>query len=384
MSKSIVKSSNFFDIDEILIVDWDIIFNSKYYLIIDIIFNTNLNKVESDYSGVSNESVLVNLYETSSTFLDSLIFVSRTQTNYDINNVLLNNNWKWVDNNKLRVVFDYVTSGFILGTGSVNKFLTIIVHNGEQTQKTITTNSINNVSGLNNREIEDFSLNSYILPTSNRLTSTNETHDMIATAVRFNNNDRILIHPLNDDTKGLLSDNINSIINQINSPIRDVNKGFVYQSSASFDFSHSFPGGLITNLIYNVNNDSIQVKFDKYSTVVDESFDPNINEIVCPIDIDWDSIVVDTTATVNTSHQVYFPVLKDFVSGDSVIVTITFSGFSTNINGINTNDTINNGLATFNLNFLTNDGSPGTDSGVIIITTNNGLNISKNVTISII
>jgi hypothetical protein len=382
MSVSIVKSSNTFSIVEIAIVDWDITFNSKHYLTVEIIFNTDLDKVESDYTGTANESVIVDLYEDGTGQIDTLTYVSRTQTNDDLDSPATITDYI-VDNNKLTVTFDYVSAGFLLGTDVTNKYLDLTIHSGDVTEKSFDTNDSNNQSGIGDRQIEDTTVESYTLTTANRLTASADTHDMVASAIRFNASDRVLIYPSGDSSEGLLSDNINSIVHESNSPSRDANKGYVYESTASFDFSPSYPGSLTEDLVYNVNSNSILAKIDKSSTATDELFDPEIDEIVCPMNNDWDDVALESSSSVGSAHTVYFPVLDGYVSGDAVTVTATFSGFTTlsAINGTTDNDTVNNGTVTFNFTFSQTN-VEATDSGTIVIASSNGMNISKSVTMT--
>lgn len=382
MSVSIFKNNNEFSINVISIVDWEIMFNSKHYLIIDIIFNSDLNKIESDYTGISNESVLVNLYENVTGILDTLTYSSRTQTNNNLDTPASITNYI-VNNNKLRVIFDYLTSGFLLDTGSIDKYLEFIIHSGDTTEKTFNTNSDNNQSGVGDREIEEVTINSYTLSTPNTLTSISESHNINSSAIRFNNSDRLLIYPSGDSSKGLLSDNINSIVHESNSPNRDSDKGYVYESTASFDFSHSYSGGLSTNLTYTVNSNSILAKIDKSLTSDDILFDPNIDEVISPIDNNWDTISLSSSSSSGSTHTIYIPVLKDFITSDGVLITVNFDNFvnMSSINGVSDNNTINNGECSFSLSFPPT-GYIGSESGTINITSDNGLNISKTINLT--
>lgn len=129
---SIVRSSNIFSTEPIQIVDWEFMYNSMYYLELDILFNTDLNQVLGDYSGGTN-AISVEIWEYDTTigesteaFLAKTDIVSILQSNDNLSSsnleVVQPVNDLVVNNNKMSVLFDESTSGNHISPQSVRSF----------------------------------------------------------------------------------------------------------------------------------------------------------------------------------------------------------------------------------------------------------------------
>ena len=387
MANSLERTGQRLIIDTLRTTEFFISFSSKYYIEIDVVYNCNLNKIISDYAGTnathntSGNAIILDL-NSYGTFIDTceLISISThdTDVEYPYNPSIGNDNNKIVDG-RMRMVYNYLTSesNAIL---PYNTSFNSIIHDGDPTEK------IMNNGGFYIPPPLAFSFSPNII--SPFVTD----YSVRLGAMKFTEYDNFVFYPNQSNKRGVSSSTSGNIIDKETFLSSNPQYGDRWYSTSDYGFEHTTSGtsGLLnTYLTYNMPSTSIFTCIDKHLTTDDFIAVSNITSMVCLIDNDYDNISLTTSTPHTTQFSLYIPVLKDWLIGDNLIATITFSGMTnggsaSQLNGTTADSVVKNGEVTFDVTFpgVPNSGT-GTHTGTVIITTTNGLNISKDVSISV-
>lgn len=392
-NNSINRTSSAIAIQDLRVLDWWIVFNSKYYLEIDITFNTNLNKIISDYSGTnasgtSGNAIIIDIYDDSNNFVDTTkidsISLYQNILYYPYNQNNSGFIGSKINDNKLTITYDFLTSesGIILSPHTSPVSLPIynlkgIIHDGDSTEKTLNFSNMGIRSPAYSGGGFPGTISPYI-----------QTYNLQLSNMKFNENDVLIFSPSGDGSKGMTSSTSGNIIDKDNHIFTENVNGDTWNSTADFVFEHTTAGtsGLLTtDLKFSTNNGLTAQKIVKYQTD-DFAFGGPIFFIVCLIDNDFDNTVLDENFSTSGSFTLYTPILKDYELSDNVTQTLTFSNFTgsfTGLNGVADNDIVNQGESTFNVIYPA-IGATGTANGQVIITTDNGMQLVRSVSILIV
>lgn len=389
MASAIIQSSSNIKIKDILIIDWNILFNSKHRVDIDMYFNTDLAVLEAN-STISNTMggyISIFLTDGLNENYDLTPTITRSTDNTDIGSNQLNDNDNdiYVDNNKLSFYFDHSINNASLTENIPNKYyINVVLNENSYSFDTSDSVSSNNISGIGARAIAD--PNGHII--------NNTTLDLIGnqniivtnpstSGYYFDNNDSLVFYSINEPSQNGLEGvvNIPSINNDLSVINISTGSGFTTTSTSSFDFTTT---GLSQKIDYNIVPNSIAAKVKKRVVSIDEFSNVDVSSITklsIAQDKAFDSTNISASSIVNDSYNIFIPIMRD-VPSDILTVSLNLSNGSV----VTTNDpiTITNGSANINISYPVSGTVGNIVTGTVSLSTTNGLIINTSLSYTIV
>src|SRR6266403_748054 len=322
MNKGIIRSSeNINEIADFILSKWDVRYNSKTYLDVELIFNSNLDSIFADYNYINSTSGYnaLNVYIREATNISAseiqLIKNGNTYSTSNVNGDVANTYTISSAKNSLR--FNYSPSTFLTEIA-----YTIIIRLNEgiiDFERDFTFNISNSYYADANGK-KTFTISPITIPTPSNstldisLASSSIPVKLHAYAIQ---SDDTIKFTIQNKTDGIISSGSPTTINNSSgSPIyttTPTHYGYTYDSTANFPFTIS---PLAQKPIFTIDSSK---KLKVYVIKTSESFNINYTYLTCHSNINIDSTNLAEYQSTSGSYTVYIPVMNDVNDTMSVI-----------------------------------------------------------------
>lgn len=402
MNNGIIRNSDNIIIEDFLLLNWSVSFNSKIYLEVLLSFNTDITTVFSDYNFINSTSgnggLKVSMRDANNTSDTELIFTQLNSpfttgaswnippTNYSV--IPTNNNIK----------YKYESTILNLATTYT---LIIRLHNGITLLERDITLNIPSSNIITSETKQTFNIKDVTFPTnytnnSNTLNVLSGTSGISSKAYYFKSNDSTKL-TINNNVNGLSSSTsgpilINNFANLDQVLVSPTYYGSLYQNDASFKYVLPTLGTLTNQSTFNVDpSKPIQLNLIK----TNQTFNMGYSGLLCKLNKAIDSVTLAEINSTSGSYTMYIPIMND-IGADTMNVTFKdgngisnkLSSHGTNFNAVVTTSPINiiNGQFSFNVTYsnvpVANNSSAW---GSIFISNSTGdLLLSKSLTYTVI
>lgn len=397
MSKGIIRNSDSVEVADFVLSRWDVVYNSKSYIGIELIFNSNLNTIFADYNSINGTSGFnaLNVFIRDSNNLSApeiqLIKNGSVYTTNGVNGNFDNTYVVSPSNNSLR--FNYNPVGFL----DVSKDYVVVVRLNQDTisggvdfEREIIFNDTFNLNYADATNKRLFRIKEVSVPTGNTLLDFSTSPTIKLNAYSIESIDNITLS-IKGQSNGITSGNATSINNSSGTAGYFLPPtyyyGYVYNSVANFPFTVS---PLAQTPIFNIDQTKkLQLRLNSTAQV----FDIDYTSIKCYSDKVIDSTYI-TEYPITVANTVFIPVMKD-VPSDNMVATFKdgagnsgkLSISSGNINAVTTSPVVaTNGTFTFNTTYDTGYfGTNGTAWGTLEIkNSSNNIILTKSVNFQVI
>jgi hypothetical protein len=358
MNKGIIRSSeNIDEIADIVLSKWDVRYNSKTYIDVELIFNTTLDNIFDDYNYINSvvgyDGLKVYIREASN-ILASEIQLSKNGNTYSTSNIdgdVANTYTVSPAKNSLRFNYNPLTY-----FSEIAYTVIIRIHEGIVDFEREFTFNITNPYYADDNGKKTFTISPITIPTP--ISSTLNITSSVPVKLHGYSikSDDVIKFTIQNQSNGITSSGSpTSVNNSSGSPIYTTTPhyGYVYDSTANIPFSIT---PLAEQSSFAINpSKKIKIHLNKTS----ESFDINYTNLICHSDILIDSVLLGDYASTSSQYTIYIPVMDDVndvmtvVFKDGSNVSNKLSSTSGSFNVIVTTSPINmvNGTFTFNVDF---------------------------------
>lgn len=362
MNKGIIRSSeNIDEIADFILSKWDVRYNSKTYLDVELVFNSNLDSIFADYNYINSTSGYnaLNIYIREATNISAteikLIKNGNTYSTSNVDGDVANTYTVSPAKNSLR--FNYSPSTFLTEIA-----YTVIIRLNEDIvdfEREFTFN-ISNPYYADDNNKKTFTISPITIPTpSNTTLDISLASSSIPVKLHSYSikSDDVIKFTIQNKTAGITSSgsptSINNSSGSATYSITPIHYGYTYDSTANFPFSIS---PLTQKPIFAIDS-SKRLKVHLVKTT--ESFNINYTHLTCHSNINIDSTNLSELQSTSGTYTIYIPVMNDindtmsvvFKDSGNVSNKLSSDGGSFNATVITSPITMTSGTFTFTANY---------------------------------